>query len=822
MTAPVPASRADDLLARMTLEEKVAFVAGEDLWHRPGIERLGIPAQRVTDGPNGARGTSFNGTVRGLCVPCGTALAATWDTDLVEQVGRVLGRETRRRGASVLLGPTVNLHRSPVAGRNFECHSEDPELSARMAVATIRGVQAEGVAATVKHLVANDSEVERNTVSSDVGERAMRELYLRPFEAAVREAGVWAVMSAYNRLNGTYCAEHQWLLTDVLRREWGFDGVVMSDWWGLHATADGLRAGLDLEMPGPPLHRGDRLLAALEVGAADPADLDASVARLLRLAERTGALDDGPGPETTVDEPAERALVRRAASEAMVLLEDRGLLPLTAGDLGLVAVIGEAAATPAVQGGGSAHVTPIRPAGLVDVLRHRLAATGGEVVFEPGARVAGGLPRLDIGHVRTAAGEEGLDVDYRRRAGGREAPAGESDVVLREVVRRPTLRWWGRYAGLLEAGTWTATVRTTFVAPRAGRWILSAQARAALRMTVAGVDADVIDRGEGRMRVVAAFDVAAGDEVPIVLDVEPPLDGGNVDLDIRCQPPDDPDAFERAVDAARRADVAVVVVGLDETWESEGFDRASMALPGRQAELVAAVAAANPRTVVIVNAGSPVELPFADEVGALLYGWYAGEEAAAAWADVLLGDSAPGGRLPTTFPYRAVDAPSGLDAVEAGHLSYGEGVHIGYRWYEARGIPVRYPFGFGRSLTDFVWRRPSLDVTAAAAEGPDADVIATVSVPVRNTGERDGADVVQLYVRDEVASVRRPPKELAGFAKVHLAPGASATARITLRRRAFRFWNPTPRGWTVEPGRFELVVAKDAATPVATLTLDLT
>ncbi|MBC8483713.1 MAG: glycoside hydrolase family 3 protein [Actinobacteria bacterium] len=380
MTGPI-----DELLGELTLAEKVSLMGGRDLWSVQPVERLGIPSLKVTDGPNGARGTGLLGTgIPSLCIPSGTALGATWNPELVEELGGVLAAETRARGCHVLLAPTVNLHRTPLGGRNFECMSEDPYLTGRIAVGYIRGVQAGGVATTVKHFVANDSEFERTTISSEIDERTLREVSMRPFQMAVEDGGTWGVMASYNRVNGTYAAENRWMLDTVLRGEWGFDGIVISDWFGARSTAASAMAGLDLEMPGPPRWYGSRLVEAVEAGDVPESVVDAAVRRLLVLAERTRTFDEPHDrEEQQLDEPAHRLLARRASTEAMVLLKNDGILPLAVDRLASLAVIGPNAATAMIMGGGSAALVAQHETSLLDALTARMGSQL-EIRYEPG------------------------------------------------------------------------------------------------------------------------------------------------------------------------------------------------------------------------------------------------------------------------------------------------------------------------------------------------------------------------------------------------------------------------------------------------------
>ncbi|HEX5691116.1 MAG TPA: glycoside hydrolase family 3 protein, partial [Roseiflexaceae bacterium] len=356
--APGHDAQIDELLRQMTLDEKVELLAGPTFWTTAPIKRLGIPAIKVSDGPNGARGGgSLVGGVKAASFPVAISLASTWNTALVEQIGQALGEEALSKGARVLLAPTVNIHRSTLNGRNFECYSEDPFLSARLGVAYIQGLQSRGVSATIKHFAGNESEFQRNTINSAIGERALREIYLPPFEAAVKEAGTWAVMCAYNRLNGTFASEHPWLLTELLRGEWGYDGIVMSDWFATHSTSIAINAGLDLEMPGPSKFRGERLLDALRSGKTSEGTVDESVRRMLRLIARVGAFENPEIPaEQAIDRPEHRALIRQAGAEGIVLLKNNGALPLDKQRVHKLAIVGPNARTAQIMGGGSAQL----------------------------------------------------------------------------------------------------------------------------------------------------------------------------------------------------------------------------------------------------------------------------------------------------------------------------------------------------------------------------------------------------------------------------------------------------------------------------------
>ena len=791
--------RTEALLAEMTVEEKATLMTGRGPWDVRPVERLGIPSLKVTDGPAGARGAGLLGTgIPALCLPCGSALGATWNPALVEDLGRALAAETRARGCHVLLAPTVNIHRTPLGGRNFECYSEDPHLTSRLAVAYVRGVQSGGVATTTKHFVANDSEYERNSIDSVVPERALREVYLAPFEAVVTEAGAWGIMSSYNRVDETFMGENHRLLTGVLRDEWGFDGVVVSDWYGTRSTEAAVRAGLDLEMPGPGHHYGDQLVEAVRAGDVDESLLDRAVRRLLLLLERTGALDDPLDvPERELDVPDHRVLVRRAAAESMVLLANDGVLPLEVATLGSLAVIGPNAATAVIMGGGSAQLLPQHATSPLEALTRRLPDC--TMRYEPGAVIDRSSRPLPARLLSCPDGQPGFAVDY---FDGTELAG---DPVHSSTLRDGRLLHFGMVDGVADPSTFGFRATATFTPEETGEHTLTLVQAGRARVLVDGkvvIDgmADPAPPGEaffglGSAEVTAPLALEASR--PVEVTVEYSSDGGIAmyGAQVGLRPPPADDLIDRAVNAASWADAAVVVIGTDEDWETEGRDRASMDLPGGQAELVRRVAAANPRTVAVVNAGSPVTMDWADEVPAVLVVWFGGQEMADALVDVLTGESDPSGRLPTTFPKRLEDTPAFLNYPgENGQVLYGEGVFVGYRWYDARQAPVAFPFGHGLGYTTFAWGEARLSAVPSLTEMAGGATV-TVTVPITNTGNRPGAEVVQCYVAPEAPVLARPPKELKGFAKVRLDPGESAEVSIDLGQRAFAYYDPGDPTW---------------------------
>jgi beta-glucosidase len=790
----------ETLLDDLDLDERAALTAGDDNWTTKALDRHGVPAIRVTDGPVGARGQSFTSVTAAL-FPCGSALGATFDPALVARIGAALADEARTKQADVLLGPTLNLQRHPLGGRNFESYGEDPLLVSRLAVAFVRGVQGNGVGACPKHLVANDAEIERMTISSDLDERVLREVYLRPFEAAVIEGEAWAVMASYNRINGVFACEDPWLLTDVLAGDWDFDGVVISDWFATHSTDPTLLAGTHLEMPGPARHLGPAAADAVRARRV-PADIvDDAARRVLRLADRVGASTAPSGPERAIDDPARWDLAVEASAASMVLLRNRSVasgprvLPLAPG-VRRLAVVGPNAEVAVAQGGGSARVLPHRTVAPLTGLRARFPEA--EVEFAPGARPSSANALLDGRFARSSSGP-GLHIDYRAERGG--------PIIASATLGEADLMWSGRFVAGIEPSRFHATAATTLTARRTGPHELEI---ISVGECILSIDGDVVLRtdprqpsetffGYGTKPVRTTVDLVGGEPHHLEVDYErkpgPPVGG----FRIRIGEPLGDDPIGDAAALAASADAAIVVIGTDSDIECEGFDRHSFALTGEQDELVRRVAAANPRTTVVVNAGAAVDLPWLDDVGAVVLTWFPGMAGGEALAAVLAGDREPCGRLPVTVPCRIEDAPCDITRPDPpGHLPYTEGLDVGHRSYLRQGITPRAWFGEGGSYTSFEWR----DVIAADSWSPGSPFV--VDVTVTNTGARRGTEVVQAYVGE--------PEVLGGFTKVTLEPAETRVVSVTVDPTALRRW-AAGRGWVTDVGPWPVRVARSAGDP---------
>ncbi|MGW1210443.1 beta-glucosidase [Streptomyces sp. NPDC002499] len=800
-------SAVEAALGKLDLDAKAHLLAGQDTWSLPALPEIGLRSLVMSDGPIGVRGVRWSADDPSVALPSPTALAATWDPELARRAGTLLAQEARRKGVHVLLAPTVNLHRSPLGGRHFEAYSEDPYLTGRIGAAYVGGVQAGGVGTTVKHFVANDAETDRFTVDNSVSERALRELYLAPFEHIVENAHPWGIMTAYNTVNGTTMTEHRYLVNEVLRGEWGFDGYNVSDWSAARHTVAAVEGGLDVAMPGPRTVYGEALAKAVRNGEVEEATVDEAVRRVLRLAARVGILEGAEPAVTDLPETVDgEALAREIARRSFVLVRnEQGALPLRAN--GTVALIGAAARDARVLGGGSATVFPSHIVSPLDGLTATLP--DGTLTYSVGADPATELAVADKGFelttiCRDAAGEV---------IGTRSVPNGH-------------IQWMGSDlpVGVTHENLHTVELTGTFTPRDSGPHTFGIKGMGPFTLTLAGTtyyddvqrpadDSDPFEAIFGAPVPRAQAELVAGEPVQISLTHVFSLPEGVpfkvVAFALAHQEPqrDEDELIAEAVESARAADTAVVVVATTERVESEGFDRKDLRLPGRQDDLVRAVAAVNPNTVVVVNSGSPVELPWREDVSAVLLSWFPGQEGGEALADVLTGAHEPGGRLPTTWGALA-DAPVTQVTPVDGELPYTEGVFIGYRAWEKEGRTPSYPFGHGLGYTD--WTYQSVDVDGMTAR-----------IRVRNSGARPGREIVQLYLAPARPTADRPGRWLAGFASVEAGPGETTEAVIELPRRAFEIWDETANGWSFVKGSYEIQVGRSITDRRITATINV-
>jgi beta-glucosidase len=787
------------LLGRLSLEEKVRLLTGRDFWTTWPLEKIGLRRILVSDGPSGVRGEVWDERSPSLNLPSATALSSSWDPAIARRYGSVAAMEARRKDVDVVLGPTINLHRSPLGGRHFEAFSEDPVLTADLAAAYVAGVQDNGVGATPKHYVANDYETDRFTASSEVSDRALRELYLFAFEKAVIEARAWLVMSSYNSVNGVTVTESD-LLETPLNSEWGFDGVVISDWTAVRSLASAA-ASQDLVMPGPGGPWGSALVAAVRDGRIRESVIDRKVLRILLLAARVGAIEGIEPAASLVAAEDGLAFAREAEAEGSVLLANDGVLPLNPSALRRVAVIGHNATLARTQGGGSATVLPESVVTPLEGIRAALPEA--EVSYRTGAVVQEGIADLPLAQIISpATGKHGMLVRFLDAGGGelfredRFATAltyfGGDVPVSSAAVAELTLTWMPDVTGdvllgFAAAGHGRIFVDDALLAEGSGTAAAGRDLGANLLAPPSFASALAVTAGEPR-DVRIEFDLDSRDKAFGIFAI-------TVGIETADSRPGE--LLAAAVASAADADVAIVVVGTSSRVESEGFDRQDLDLPGRQDELVRAVAATGTPTVVIVNAGAPVLLPWREEVAAVLLSYFGGQQMGAALADVLFGVAEPGGRLPTTWPKTLPDVPV-LDVTPVdGRVVYAEGIHIGYRAWLKAGTEPAYPFGHGLGYT--TWELTDLEADAQLAPGASG----TVRLSVTNTGARAGKQVIQVYLSRPDSGVDRPVRWLAAFAPVRAPAGGTVRVEIPLPARAFAYWQD---GWQYEDGRYGLQV----------------
>ncbi|KAI8287138.1 Beta-glucosidase B [Colletotrichum sp. SAR11_57] len=843
------------ILQSLNLEEKCTLLSGKNMWETADIPRLGIRSLKTSDGPAGVRGSRWTDGTHTTYIPCGISLAATFDPDLIQRVGKILGAEAKTKGAHVLLAPTMNISRSPFGGRNFENFGEDPYLTGVMASSYIEGVQSEGVGACMKHYVANDMETRRFNMDEQIDERTLREIYLKPFDMALK-ADPWTAMTAYPKINGEHADTSRFLVYDILRQEWGYDGLVMSDWGGLNSTIDSIRATTDLEMPGPPLRYGKALLKAVESGAVSEEEhINPSVERLLRLLARAQLLDSPQqngtngihegieGNEAESDTPESRQTAREAASQGIVLLKNTGILPLKPSKLRSLAIIGPNAKTPTTGGTGSAIVNPYYITTPFDSLSHAAKSANPDIQITHHCGIFTHLQPPLIGDCLTnpTTGSPGLRVDFF-----------SGNTFSGDIISSSD--WHNSLVYFMSDGDVPPSLRgTTYSYKATGLLRPSATGTYDFSLSNTGKaklfidDELLIDNSDwtqisgnfmncGSVEVFASRELDAGKTYRLRVDnlvVPPPtrphdntlfhkISGVRMGMLFRH---DEEQMFRDAVAAAEGVDAVVLVVGHNNDTEREGSDRTSLSLPRRTDELVAAVVAVNPNVVVVTQSACAVAMLWVDGPAAIVHAWYQGQECGNAIADVIFGKVNPSGKLPLTFPKRIEDHGSHKwfpgDA-ENDYAEYGEGVLVGYRWLDEQGTEPLWPFGYGLSYTKFQIIDVAVKGNISAAGDRSASIVATVT----NVGDISGSEVLQVYVSSSPAikGLGRPsaPRSLAGFQKVALRPGESKSLAIHLDAKAVAWFDVVGKGgpgsggkWRVDRGTYKCYVGVSSRDNVA-------
>ncbi|KAK9455662.1 glycoside hydrolase superfamily [Dipodascopsis uninucleata] len=806
----------EKVLKSLTQAEKASLLAGTDNWHTAKIGRLGIPALRMTDGPNGVRGTRFMNSIPAACFPCGTGLAATWDIELLKEAGAKMADEAMAKGAHIILGPTVNMQRSPLGGRGFESFSEDPVLAGDCASGIINGIQSKGILATIKHFVVNDQEDDRQAVDSIVTERALREIYLMPFQIALRDSQPCAFMTSYNKLNGTHCSENSHLLQDILRKEWGFDGLIMSDWFGTYSTSAAVNAGLDIEMPGPTRFRGDLVTSSVNSKTITQYTFDERVRSVLRTVVKAAASGiPGDAPEEGANTPETAALLRKIAGSAVVLLKNEGnILPLSRSKT--TAVIGPNAKFAAYSGGGSANLRPYYAVTPYDAVCSKL---GSEVPYAVGAHTFKMLPVLGPG-CKASDGSEGISlrlyvdppsVSTRKQVDELVLPncnlflddykhpaIANVKCFYTEVVSHVTPTITGTYEfGLTVFGTAKLYVDGDMVVDnetvqRQGNYFFG--------------NSTVEETGQIKLEGNKTYEV----KIIYASNATSKLESQNVSVvggGLRAgwaRVIDEAEEIETAVSLAKSVDQVILCVGLSSDWESEGYDRTFMDLPPPTDKLIEAVLNANPNTVIINQSGTPVTMPWVDKASALVHAWYGGNETGNGIADVIFGDLNPSGKLSLSFPKRLQDNPAYLNyRSEGGRTLYGEDIYIGYRYYEKIEKDVLFPFGYGLSFSNFSMSDLSVRFSK--------NNIIIVSVTVANISGPAGAEVVQVYISQANPSIWRPVKELKGFKKIHLGAGESAVVTIEISiKYATSYFDEIRDAWISQKDTYTVLVGNSS------------
>ncbi|KZP04828.1 glycoside hydrolase family 3 protein [Athelia psychrophila] len=824
----------DELVENLTTDEAILLTAGVGFWHTHEVKRLGIPAIKVSDGPNGIRGNHFFMGTPAKCLPSATALGATFDPELIEEVAlKILSAEAKRKAASILLGPTCNIQRNPLGGRSFESFSEDPHLSGMIASAYINGIQAGGIGSAIKHFVCNDKENDRWASDSILSERALREIYLMPFMLAQKNAKPWAVMTAYNRVNGTHCSENPLLMQDILRKEWGFDGLTMSDWFGVYSIDHAINAGLNLEMPGTNKWRTldlmNRSIQSRKIMARTVKEHARKTVELVqKCAKGAPEILDGDGIERAVESDADTALLRTLAAETIVLLKNEGaVLPLKPAELKKIAIVGGNAKAIVYSGGGSAGLKPSYFTNPYDGIVNSLPE-GVEVTYCEGAPSYMTKPSLDF-EMLTTTGERGwMGYWHAHENDDSLVPLAEPmETRLIDETRvfistsypaTITKRWTLKLRGQLKPRAYDCKFEFGMaVAGRAKLWVDGklvidnwTRQRRGEEFFNSGTEQET---GIVELKANTKHDIyiefcnvrgpADGDEDEAVMDSNPGVRLGGAEM----VNPDD--AMTLAVKLAEEADIVIAVVGLNSDWETEGYDRKTLGLPRRTDELIHKIAAVNKRTVVVTQSGSSIAMPWADSVAAIVHSWYLGNATGDAIADVLLGKKNPSGRLSLTFPKRMEDLPShGHFGQENGKVRYGEDLFVGYKHYVHRGISTLFPFGHGLSYTTFEYS--NLEISEAKSQAGDVEISA--SFTVRNTGGIAGTDVAQLYVTLPITSnLTHPPIMLKKFVKIRdLEPTKSEKVTLVLDKYAVSYWEERISRWNVEAGSYTIRVGSSS------------
>ena len=793
----------DQIIKTLTLDEKVSLLSGFNSWYTNKIEKKNIPSIKMSDGPNGVRGDSNSGK-SSACFPCAISIGSTWDLSLINDIGIALGEEAQAKDVDVLLGPTINIHRHPLGGRHFESFSEDPFLTGKIATNYVQGVQSKNVAACLKHFVGNDTEYERHSVSSNIDAQTLREIYLLPFEMGIKEGNAKVVMSAYNKLNNIFCSSHQDLLIKILKEEWGFDGYVVSDWGAALETIENANGGLDLEMPGPSNVWGKALIDAVEASEVSEKLIDDKVKRILTVAEFSNRFQKPQiKAEQAIDQPKHRLLLRKAAADGMVLLKNEGSLPLKK-NIKKLAVIGPNALEAQIIGGGSASLRPHYQIHPLEAVQERLGHET-EILYSKGCHTHKYLPKINEELMEE---KDGFLVEYF------DGNQFDKNLILEE--RLTGSKFWvfeGFAKDVIskeERPDISVRFSCTYKPDISGLHEFEIFGIGKCRLLIDGNE--LIDNWTSMDPGEAFFTFGSASKKGVInlqkgeaykIEVQYKFEGSFPAVYIGCQAPDEVDIFQEALETASHADEVILIVGTNSDWETEGNDRADFNLPANQNKLIEAILEANQNTVVVINTGSPIHMPWEKKAKAIIQTWFAGQEFGNALVDILSGEVNPSGKLPTTFPVKIEDTPAYKNYPGKNlQMNYDEKLLVGHRWYESNSIKPLFCFGHGLSFTSFNYQ--NLEVTTGS------DFVVTCKFEIQNTGDISGLEIAQCYVGFASPLPGEPYKTLQGFVKEEIGANELKKVEIKLGPRNFSFWSVETNTWQIREGSYQILIGSSS------------
>ena len=787
------------VISNLSLEQKVSLLSGFDNWHTPDIKKYGIPKIKMSDGPNGVRGDSST-KQSSACFPSPILLGATWNEKLIKKIGSATGEEALFKDVDVLLAPTINLHRHPLGGRHFECYSEDPILTSKIACAYVSGVQSKGVAACLKHFAGNDTEYERHLVSSNIDEKTLRELYLYPFEMGIKKAKAKVVMSAYNKVNNIYCSSHDELINKILKKEWKFDGYVVSDWGAALETVENANGGLDLEMPGPAKTWGKNLVDAVKAGLVEEKKIDEKVKRILTVAKFTDRFNRKRISERSIDKKSHRKLIKKTAIEGMVLLKNEDVLPLDRNKISNIALIGPNVKDSQIIGGGSAGLNPHYEIHPLEGVSNFLKDEKVKIHYAKGCHVDKYLPAFekDICYVQGKK-EKGFEVEFFR---GKNF---DGEPIERKVLNGN--RFWAlqgfarEFLDEKERPELSVKFSTTYKPSISGEFEFEVFSIGLSRIKINGKE--LVDNWSSQKKGEAFFGFACAPKrnkikltkgKEYLVEVEYEFEGRFPAIQFGCRPPDPKNLLEEAVKIAKQSDAVVLVVGTNSDWETEGNDRKGLGLPSDQDVLIKKVLAANKNSVLVLNTGSPVSMPWIKSCPAILQTWFPGQEFGNALAEILFGKESPSGKLPTTYPKKLSDTPAySCYPGKNLQMDYKEKLLVGYKWYEKKKIEPLFPFGHGLSYSKFELKKVSLLKKKHEIK---------IKVKLKNIGNFSTFETVQCYLERKAVKADTPKKKLVDFKKLKVTKDKSKKLTLKVSKRDLSEWDVKKSKWEIARGDY--------------------